>query len=126
MPTPPLDMLTEAGATANGYAVAQAGGWDGGLPRHALLGYTAGGVSLDTQNRLDFRKVIERAQPVYFPEIGTDLEQVSMDYHAVRNRPSAASTLVGGTAPASFVTNGAPAVPGAPFQDPCIDDQGKH
>jgi hypothetical protein len=124
MPTPVLDMLTEAGAAANGYAEAQAGGWDGGLPRHALLGYTAGGISLDTQNRLDFRKVIERAQPVYFPEIGTDLEQVSMAYHAERNRPSAANTLAGGTDPASFVTNGAPAVPGGPFQDPCIDDAG--
>jgi hypothetical protein len=63
MPTPPLDMLTEAGATANGYAAAQAGGWDGGLPRHALLGYVSGGLSLDTQNRLDFSKIIELAQP---------------------------------------------------------------
>ena len=129
-PTPPLDMLTEAGATANGYSPAQAGGWDGGLPRHGLLGYVSGGLSADTQNRLDFRKVIELAMPVYFPEIGTDLEQVSMAYHAVRDRPSAAQDFTvpnGGvtTGPnVNFVTNGAPAVPGGPFQDPCIDDQG--
>jgi hypothetical protein len=128
MPTPVLDMLTEAGATANDYAPAQAGGWDGGLPRHALLGYTAGGLSLDTQNRLDFSKVIEMAQPVYFPEIGTDLELVSMAFHSVRNRPSAANDLVGTGITTgqnvNFVMNGAPAVPGGPFQDPCLDDEG--
>jgi hypothetical protein len=125
MPTPPLDMLTEAGATENGYAVGQAGGWDGGLPRHSLLGYVSGGLSADTQSRLDFRKVVELAQPVYFPEIGTDLERVSMAYHAVRERPSAANHLTGtGTSPAEFILNGAPAVPGGPFQDPCIDDKG--
>jgi len=49
MPTPPLDMLTEAGATALKNQAGttgmwmdvdpkQAGGWDGGLPRHSLLG----------------------------------------------------------------------------------------
>ncbi|MDH3643976.1 MAG: hypothetical protein OES38_17860, partial [Gammaproteobacteria bacterium] len=107
MPTPVLDMLTEAGATANGYAPAQAGGWDGGLPRHNLRGYTSGGVSLDTQNRLDFRKVVEIAQPVYFPEIGTDLEKVSMAYQAVRERPSVANNLAGtDTTPGNFVLNG--------------------
>jgi len=125
MPTPALDMLTEAGATANGYSPDQAGGWDGGLPRHALLGYTAGGLSLDTQNRLNLSKVVERAQPVYFPEIGTDLEQVSMAYQAVRERPSAANNLADtGTVPGSFVLNGAPPVPGGPYNDPCVDDQG--
>ncbi len=123
-PTPPLDMLTEAGASAAGFNAAQAGGWDGGLPRHNLLGYTSGGLSLDTQNRLDFSKVIERAQPVYFPETGTDIEKVSMAYQAVRERPSAATNLAGVTTAASFVLNGADPVPGGPFQDPCIDDRG--
>jgi len=125
-PTPPLDMLTEAGAAVAGYHPAQAGGWDGGLPRHALLGYVSGGLSADTQNRLDFRKVVELAQPVYFPEVGTDLEMVSMNWHGVtRNRPSAANSLAGiATTDADFVMNGAPAVPGGPFQDPCIDDEG--
>jgi hypothetical protein len=130
MPTPPLDMLTEAGATANGYEPKQAGGWDGGLPRHALRGYTSGGLSLDTQNRLDFRKIIEAAQPVYYPEIGTALEDVAMRHHAVRNRPSAAQdfTAVGGgiTTGVNFVTNGSGPVPGGPFQDPCIDDDGTY
>ena len=40
-PTPPLDMLTEQQATALGFNPAHAGGWDGGLPRHALEGYDA-------------------------------------------------------------------------------------
>ncbi|HEX9225142.1 MAG TPA: hypothetical protein VF885_00625, partial [Arthrobacter sp.] len=100
-PTPPLDMLTEAGATAINSAdplfasvnSLQAGGWDGGLPRHALLGYTSGAVTQNTQSRLDFSKIVERAQPVYFPETGTDLEKVSMAYQSVRNRPSAAQNL---------------------------------
>jgi hypothetical protein len=126
MPTPVLDMLTEAGATANGYLPAQAGGWDGGLPRHSLLGYTAGAVTLDTQNRLDFRKVIEIAPPVYFPEIGTPLEKVSMAYQAVRNRPSVANNLGAGTTAGNFVLNGSPPVPAGPFNDPCIDDGGAY
>ena len=68
MPTPPLDMLTEAGAAGAGYNPALAGGWDGGLPRHGLLGYVSGSLSADTQSRLDFRKVVEMAKPVFFPE----------------------------------------------------------
>jgi hypothetical protein len=125
MPTPPLDMLTEAGATKAGFDPRQAGGWDGGLPRHSLLGYVSGGLSLDTQNRLDFRKVMEMAPPVYFPETGTDLEKVSMQWHALRERKSAANDLVGtGTTAANFIHNGAEPVPGGPFQNPCVDDNG--
>jgi hypothetical protein len=107
-PTPPLDMLTAAGADAistvgqciagdvgasctadadcdsnggNGNGVcellpdplfgsvtaAQAGGWDGGLPRHNLLGYSSGSFTLDTNNRLDFAKEVEISQPVFLP-----------------------------------------------------------
>ncbi len=130
MPTPPLDMLSETAASANGYEPTLAGGHDGGLPRHALRGYTSGGVSLDTNNRLSFRKVVERAQPVFFPELGTDLEQVAMGYHAVRERPSAAQdfSVPGGavkTGPdVNFVLNGSAPVPGGPFNDPCVDDTG--
>ncbi|HSM31976.1 MAG TPA: hypothetical protein VK854_14855 [Woeseiaceae bacterium] len=131
MATPPLDMLTDAGASANAGNPDSTkvdwsnlgGGWDGGLPRHALLGYTAGGLSLDTQNRLDFRKIIEMAQPVYFPETGTDMERVSMSYQSVRHRPSVANTF-GGTAAGDFVLNGSPPVPGGPYNDPCVDDRG--
>ena len=125
MPTPVLDMITEQGAIDAGYNPAQAGGWDGGLPRHSLLGYVSGGLSADTTSRLDFRKVIEMAMPVYFPETGTDIEKVNMAFHAVRDRPSAANNLLDtGITDASFTMNGAPPVPGGPYQDPCIDDIG--
>ena len=43
----------------------------------------------------------------------------------MRERPSFANNLAdNGVTPGSFVLNGAPAVPGGPFQDPCIDDNG--
>ncbi|HSN52666.1 MAG TPA: hypothetical protein VLS87_09055 [Woeseiaceae bacterium] len=136
MPTPPLDMLTEAGAAHPDINPAAkgdgpdwsklGGGWDGGLPRHAMLGYTAGGVSKDTQNRLDFAKIIEMTRPVYFPEVGTDLEQVSMEYQSHRLRPSAALDLNGNLLAGEFdfVLNGAKPVPSGPFNDPCVDDNG--
>jgi hypothetical protein len=136
MPTPPLDMLTPYGANElassgdplwSNVAEGQAGGWDGGLPRHGLLGYTAGGLSADTTNRLDFRKVVELAQPVYYPETGTDLEQVSMAFQGTtRSRSSVAFNADGSPQdqPAYFIQNGAPPVPGSPFNDPCIDDRG--
>ena len=56
--------------------VAGAGGFNGGLPRHTLEGYLQGGHSINIQNRLDFTKVIEKAKPMYYPEAGTDLEQL--------------------------------------------------
>jgi len=140
MPTPPLDMLTEQAAMANiGNLNAGdidwqnlGGGWDGGLPRHALLGYTSAGLSADTQNRLDFRKVVHMAQPVFFPETGTAMEKVSMAYQAVRHRPSVAygtdGMPIAGTNPGAwaFVMNGAAPVPGGPYNDPCVDDRGRH
>jgi hypothetical protein len=134
MPTPVLDMLSEAAATHDntpGSWAKLGGGWDGGLPRHNLRGYTSGGLSADTNNRLDFRKVVKRAQPVYYPELGTDMEQVSMAHHAVRNHGSYANNLDGvptgdGTVAGgvSFVLNGSEPVPGGPFNDPCVDDRG--
>ena len=138
-PTPPLDMLTAAEAEAlktsgevvNGVALwenmsaIQAGGWDGGLPRHTLEGYKAGGVSADTQNRLDFSKVIHVAKPKYFPESGTDLEKVAMAFHAKRAHPSTAINLDGTTASADFIVNGGLPMPSAPYNEPCIDDTGK-
>jgi hypothetical protein len=141
-PTPVLDMLTEDGAKQISMDDPSkrwanlGGGWDGGLPRHNLRGYTSGGLSLDTQNRLDFRKVIKMAQPVYYPETGTKLEDVSMRWQAVRLRPTAANMLDGemvreGTVDENgelqgprFLMNGSGPVPGGPYNDPCIDDEG--
>jgi hypothetical protein len=52
------------------------------------------------------------SKAVFFPEEGTDVEKAAMGAHAVR-------TDAGG-----FVLNGGPPVPGAPYNEPCIDDEG--
>jgi len=147
-PTPPLDMMT--GSTAQkllaqsassgdplwshpGLADAEAiDGWDGGLPRFGVQGYSAGSESAVAVTRLDMSKDIHMAKPVFFPEVGTDLEQVAMRFHAQRCHDSAhpdgtsaecspeAVNPTGG-----YLTNGAPPIPGAPFMEPCIDDRGE-
>ena len=145
--TPPLDMLTEdrakelAGWGPDGEKgtpddvtpdplwshpgfVAGAGGWDGGLPRHTLEGYLQGGHSVNVQNRLDFTKVIDKAKPQYFPEEGTDLEQLVMKFNSQLIYPSHALNIDGSTTTAEFMTNGLKPVPSAPFYEPCRDDEG--
>ncbi len=133
-PTPPLDMLDAQTATAlrdSGKALwaaldpAQAGGWDGGLPRHALDGWAAGGEAQVTTSVLDMSKTLERAKPVYFPEEGTEVEQSAMAFHAKPEHPSYAVLPSGQLQPRSFLTNGAPPVAGAPFFEPCMDDRQK-
>jgi len=111
--TPPLDMDPAAG------------GFDGGLPRHALDGYSAGGEDKAELSRLSAKKEIVKAKPVYFPENGTDLERIAMRFHATRHHWSFRFNLAGNVLPARFVVNGAKPVPGAPYNDPCIDDTGK-
>jgi hypothetical protein len=113
-PTPPMDMEPRAG------------GFHGGLPRHALKGYAAGGAdAANVVSRLDFTKVIGKADAVFYPEGGTDVERVAMAYHATRLHPTSRQTSIsGGSAPTDFRLNGAKPVPGAPFSDPCIDDEG--
>ena len=139
--TPALDMLSVADATAlslgtnplfsgNANLVASAGGFDGGLPRHSLEGFKAvesgipgradPDIVVQNQTRFDFRKVLHKAKPVYFPEEGTDLEQAAMDFHAQLNH----STYLPDGSLASFRTNGSPPVAGAPYNEPCIDDKG--
>jgi manganese oxidase len=144
--TPPMDMMTVADATAlvtsgnplfqhPGFVTA-AGGFDGGLPRHALEGFKASEnlddlgnpipgrtdstVVVQNQTRFDFLKVIHKAKPVYFPEEGTDVEQAAMRFHAEKSH----ATFKPNGGAAQFRTNGALPVPGAPFMEPCIDDQG--
>ncbi|MEA2080093.1 MAG: hypothetical protein U9P00_09590, partial [Pseudomonadota bacterium] len=146
-PTPPLDMLSYERAydlndpmhedydllwSHPGFAAKAGGvnivdGWDGGLPRFSVEGYAAGGKTAIAVTRLDFTKEIEKARPVFYPEEGTDLEQVAMRFHAERCH---ATYNADGTEAAcvddrgGFITNGQPPVPGAPFQEPCIDDMG--
>ncbi len=113
--TPPLDMSSIPGVIS---------GWDGGLPRHALAGYLAGGDAISKLDRFSAEKFIEIAKPIYFPEEGTGLEQVAMDFHAVRKHPTHMIDMLGKVTPADFITNGSPRIPGAPYNEPCIDDLG--
>ncbi len=121
-PTPPMDMKVDATNHQNG-------GWDGGLPRHALEGYAAGGASVSSQSRLDMSKEITVAKPVWFPEDGTDIERVAMAYHAKRchdtSLPNGAAANCAADDTGGYLMNGAPAIAGAPYADPCIDDLGR-
>jgi hypothetical protein len=149
-PTPQLDMITKAQAEKlvedtrvadpdarihDGFAAA-ADGWDGGLPRFTLGGYLSGGASHQVQTRFDFSKEILKAKPYFYPETGTDLEKVAMAFHAQRCH----DTYYSDGDPATcwgpdwvgdgrsdwggFILNGQPPVPGAPYHEPCQDDEG--
>ncbi|MHC4091478.1 MAG: hypothetical protein ACYSVY_14610, partial [Planctomycetota bacterium] len=100
-------------------------GWDGGLPRFAADGYSAGSEAIVSvlQPRLDLSKEFTKIKPFFFPEEGTDLEQAAMAFHAQRNHPSFLSDELG-TSPGDFVLNGQLPVPGAPYNEPCVDDEG--
>ena len=135
-PTPPLDMLTasrgaELQATGDplwkhpGIADADAiDGWDGGLPRFTVDGFSAGGEAVVALTRLDFSREMLKAKPFFFPEEGTDIEQAAMAFHALRchdtSRPNGDAAMcpeadgsgTDGFGP-GFVLNGAPPVPGA-------------
>ena len=100
--------------------------FDGGLPRHVILsGVPVYHKEKDAtfslvKARLDFDKSLKTAVAQQYPEAGTPLEQAAMAYHAVRNHLSITPE---GTA-STFILNGAPPQPGAPFADPCVDDNG--
>lgn len=98
-PKPPLDMVD-----------------DGGLPRHVLTG----GTAFHVETRLDFTKELEAVTAVQLPEEGTPLEQAAMVFHEQRRH---ASFTPEGTA-ADFIANGLPRVAGAPYAEPCVDDDG--
>jgi hypothetical protein len=90
---------------------------DGGLPRHIIIG----GTFTHEENRLDFSKDLVTAIAQSLSETGTAAEIAAMQYHEVRLHPS--FTPEGDAA--DFILNGLPRKPGAPYADPCIDDQGK-
>jgi hypothetical protein len=98
-PKPPLDTID-----------------DGGLPRHIITG----GTFTHSETRLDFSKELVTAVAQQVTETGTTKEIAAMVYHEQRLH---ASFKPDGT-PANFILNGLPRKPGAPFADPCIDDNG--
>ena len=91
--------------------------FDGGLPRHIITG----GTYQEAHTRLDFHKTLLTAKATQVAENGTAVEQAAFAYHAVRNH---ASFIPETGAAGTFITNGLPAVAGAPFADPCITDTG--
>ena len=113
--TPPLDMSPLPGSTE--------GGSDGGLPRHAVVGYSAKAESEGTFHRLSADKKEKKVRPVYFPEEGTGVERRAMAFHAQAEHLTSLVLPNGSFQPAVFRTNGAGPTPGAPFFDPCIDDR---
>lgn len=89
---------------------------DGGLPRHVVTG----GSTIDGQ-RGAFDRVADAMQAAAVPETGTAAEKAAMAFHSKRLYDSVTSD----GRPAQFVLNGAPPAAGAPFADPCVDDDGK-
>src|ERR1044071_3875933 len=89
---------------------------DGGLSRHIITGGTATHV----ETRLHFSKELVAVTAQSIAETGPASEIAAMQYHEQRLHPSYKPD---GTA-ANFVTNGLPRKPGAPFADPCMDDNG--
>jgi hypothetical protein len=145
--TPPLDMVTRAEAQAmvdpvtgvqpyKSYSPAMkanfvrlAGDYEqmhGGLPRHALHGVKSGGVAGPTiagvVSPVDLTKFVLKAKPTYYPEGGTEVERAAMVFHSRGAIPSYKVLGDGTVLTASFNVNRNPAVPGAVYSDPCIDD----
>jgi len=89
---------------------------DGGLQRHIITG----GTTHHVETRLDFSKELLTAVAQAIPETGTATEIAAMQYHEQRLHPSFKPD---GT-PANFILNGLPRQPGAPYSEPCIDDNG--
>ncbi|MEK6287936.1 MAG: copper oxidase [Acidobacteriota bacterium] len=108
-PTPPLDVVD-----------------DGGLPRHIITG----GTFTEVHNRLDFSKNLITANAVARKEEGEPVEKAAMAYHGQRSH----ATFTPEGLEAKFITNGLPrktpanpsgAQQGAPYADPCINDEGQ-
>ena len=123
--TPPLDMCNEKNCPEFiGKTLGLEGG-NGGLPRHALAGYSANGLSYSEIDRISAFKAVKEAMPIYYDEQGTKLEQMAMTYHAVRKHDTFMIDKEGNVSSSYFITNGADPIPGAPFNEPCMDDQGQ-
>ncbi len=106
-PHPPKDFAINP---LNGQAI------DGGLPRHVVVS----GTAVSHQTRFNMDKEIKTAKVQWLNEAGEPVEQVAMNFHATANHP----TFTPSGAPATFKANGFPAQQGAPFADPCVDDNG--
>ncbi|MDY7096353.1 MAG: copper oxidase, partial [Acidobacteriota bacterium] len=102
-PHPPLDTLD-----------------DGGLARHVVNGP---GVADSAQTRLDFHKHLLSIPVEPRDETGEPVEKLAMDFH---NNPSGYQQPLpnGSLSLKNFALNKGKAVRGAPYADPCIEDDG--
>ncbi len=129
-PHPPIDFAWEESSI--GEPELDAAGkktyLDGGLPRHQVLDGT---IVRELHTRWDFSKDFiaydEDHKPIAggliafeLPEEGTAVEKAAMLAHSTRTR---ASILPNGD-PGNFILNGLPPIPGAPFANPSVDDNG--
>lgn len=138
-PHPPMDFAWEEEPGKPGVAkldlrTGEPAYLDGGLPRHLILD---GKTVREFHTRWDFskdfvlyntedkdapnRKAIDGGLIAFeLPEEGTAVERVAMAAHAQRTHP----TFLPSGDPGNFILNGLPPVPGAPFADPAVDDNG--
>ncbi|MDD1610317.1 MAG: hypothetical protein LUO95_06850, partial [Methylococcaceae bacterium] len=94
---------------------------DGGLPRHVVTG----GTATSHQDREDFNKIINTMAAKKLPENGTPWERQAMIFHGGDGKtvgPKQYATPKPDGSAGAFKVNGLPAVAGAPFADPCIND----
>lgn len=128
-PHPPFDFAPDG-----------SGGFlDGGLPRHVVIGGTVAYESHDTK---DWSKDLATIIANKLPEDGTPVEKVAIKFFSQRCYPSFFPNGAAGSCPSSnstppqstllapptgYIVNGLPRgpVPGAPFADPAIDDNGQ-
>jgi hypothetical protein len=107
-PHPPLDFAVDPGS---GQKI------DGGLARHVVLS----GTAVSTETRFNFEKTIKTANVQWLNEAGEPVEQVAMAFHATA---AGFSTFTPLHTAATFKVNGHPSKQGAPYADPCFDDNG--
>ena len=114
-PHPPLDFARENPDDPKSAAL------DGGLPRHLIRGCSAAGGCVTTPplNAVDFSKTLDKVAAFQLPEAGTGVERLAMAVHGQRFH--ATYTQAPKPSPSQFILNGLPAVPGAPYADPCIN-----
>lgn len=100
---------------------------DGGLPRHVSYGGT---VAYESHDQFDWSKDLATLKAIGLPENGTVVENAAINFFKIRchatSLPDGSAANCAGPNPVGFIVNGLPLgpMPGAPFADPAVDDQG--
>jgi hypothetical protein len=123
-PAPPLDFACETDAA--GKCLKDNSGniiyMTGGLARHVITGGSTvdpvTGQNTERHNQWDFTKNNPLLSVKELKEEGEPVEQVAMAFHAQRKHPG----FTPDGQPATFIANGLPPQPGAPYADPAPYD----